>query len=344
MKQVIKTILLSYVICLSVKKTEAQFTYPPEWEPHQAIWMSINDQWGDKETASWQIEARLQLANALQDYTSVKILTNKDSLARAIVSNLYEMGADTTQITTITHPLPNYFIRDTGPIFLTNGSQLKVANWKWKCLNHWCDSINNLRGTIDDSLAARFNYPMQTSTINYEGGAIVVNNHSALSIMDFALDQNEGNLAIEEIEKEILNLYGKKQMIWLEGIPLMDRNGYKVGKFFGQGADGHADAFVRFANDSTLLVTTISEEDKNKNLIAKHDYGIFQGYLQQLKEKRRANGKPFHIVEIPSPDLSYHQYPMPAAENWDMLEQYEATQYFTKEDTVFMVPTMGYAN
>ncbi len=344
MKYITITFSLALLFSSTGLVVKAQFSYPPEWEPHEAIWMSINDQWGDQETAAWQVGTRLQLAMVLQEYVPIKILTNKDSLANVLMKNLLEMGADTSQITTIVHPLPNYFIRDTGPIFLSNGSELRVANWDWKCLNHWCDEVQNLRGTIDDSLSARFSYEMKNSPINYEGGAIVVNNRSALSIKDYALEQNEGKRTLEEVEQEILKLYGKEQLIWLEGIPLMDRNGYKVDKFFGQGADGHADAFVRFANDSTILVTTISEEDKDKNAIATHDYEIFQGYLKQLEQKRQTNGKPFSIVKIPSPDLTFHQYPMSASENWEMLEQYQATKYFSKEDTVRMVPTMGYAN
>jgi len=344
MKRTLLITLTLFISHFTVQQAHAQFTYPPEWEPHQAVWMSINDQWMDAQTTAWQIGARMDLAKALSKYVPLKILTNKDSLANAIISNLHQMGADTSQITTIMHRLPNFFIRDTGPIFLTNGSELKVANWNWKCINHWCDSINNLRATIDDSLAIRYSYEVENSPINYEGGAIVVNNHSALSIKDYALEQTEGQQSLEEIESEILRLYGREQMIWLEGIPLMDRNGWKIDKFFGQGADGHADAFVRFANDSTLLVTTNSEEDKNKNPISKHDYEIFQGYLKQLKEKRRVNGKPFKVVEIPSPDLTFHQFPMIAAENWDMLEMYHATEYYSKEDTIRMVPTMGYAN
>jgi len=344
MKNVKKNIFLLLVFFSSSSLLNAQYNYPPEWEPHQAVWMSINDDWGDAQTAAWQISARLELANALQEYVPLKILTNKDSLANAIVSGLHKMGADTSRITAITHPLPNFFMRDTGPIFLTDGSELKVANFDWQCLNKWCDEVHDLRGTIDDSLSIRFNYNVENSPINYEGGAIVVNNNSTMSIKDYALEQTEGKHSIEEIEKEILRLYGKKQMIWLEGVPLIERNGLKIGNYFGEGADGHVDALVRFANDSTLLVTTISEEDKDKNPIAQHDYEIFQGYLSQLKEKRRLNGKPFNIVEIPSPDISNHLYPLSASELWEYLEQHEVTEHFTKEDTVLMVPVMGYAN
>ncbi|MEO1653675.1 MAG: agmatine deiminase family protein, partial [Bacteroidota bacterium] len=328
----------------SEESKTARFSFPPEWEPHQAVWMSINNVWGDEQEAAGQISARLKVTQALSKYVPVKVLTNADSMAVLLTDSLLHYQVDTSQVKIIVHPLPHYFMRDTGPIFISNGEQLRMANWNWKCLNKWCDEVNNLRGTIDDSLAIRFGYEVQDSPINYEGGAIVVNSHSALSIQDYVLEQNEGNIPLAEIEKEILNLYGKEQMIWLEGIPLLERNGFKTEKYFGQGADGHVDALVRFANDSTLLVTTISEEDKDKSPIQQHDYEIYQGYLKQLKTKKRQNGQPFTIVEIPSPDISLHEYKLPAASFWDVIEQYEITDKFTKEDTVKMIPTMGYAN
>jgi agmatine deiminase len=324
---------------MSTKK----YTFPPEWEPHQAVWIDINDNWSPF-SLEGQIATRLEIVKALHEKVTVKILTTSDSLSNSLFGRMVEVDIDTSKVIMIVHPLPNNFMRDTGPIFLSNGDSLQMANWNWKCLNQWCDEIENLRGTIDDSLAIRFGYSMKSNPINYEGGAIVVNNHTALSISDYALEQNEGNFPIEEIEKSILDLYGKEQVIWLKGIPLIERNGLKIENYFGQGADGHIDALVRFANDSSLLVTTISEEDRNKSPIQEHDYKVYQGYLEQLRQAKRVNGEPFTLVEIPAPDISLHIGSLPASVIWELLEIYDLTEQFEKEDMINMVPIMGYAN
>lgn len=339
------TLILIVLIagCSEPKISTKKFTFPPEWEPHQAVWIDINDNWSPF-SLEGQIATRLEIVKALHEKVTVKVLTTSDSLSSSLLGRMVELDIDTAKVKMIVHPLPNNFMRDTGPIFLSNGDSLKMANWNWKCLNQWCGNVKNLRGTIDDSLAKRFGYSIKSNPINYEGGAIVVNNHSALSISDYALEQNEGNFAVEEIEKSILDLYGKEQVIWLKGIPLIERNGLKIENYFGQGADGHIDALVRFANDSTLLVTTISEEDRNKSPIQEHDYNVYQGYLKQLRQAKRVNGEPYTLVEIPTPDISLHLGALPASVIWELLEIYDLTEQFEKEDLINMVPIMGYAN
>ncbi|QLE02788.1 agmatine deiminase family protein [Galbibacter sp. BG1] len=329
--------------CSEQKKAVKEYSFPPEWEPHEAVWIDINDYWSPY-SVKGQITTRLEIVKALHEKVTVKVLTTSDSLSNSLLEEMVQMSIDTSKIKMVIHPLPNNFIRDTGPIFLTNGDSLVMANWNWKCINLWCDETNNLRGTIDDSLASRFGYSVKSSPINYEGGAIVVNNHSALSILDYALEQNEGKIPIEDIETSIKDLYGKDQVIWLKGIPLIERNGLKIENYFGAGADGHIDALVRFANDSTLLVTTISEEDKLKSPLQEHDYEIFQNYLKQLQKAKRVNGMPFTIVEIPSPDISLHVGTLPASVIWQLLEQFSLTEQFSKEDMINYVPVMGYAN
>ncbi|MEM1001771.1 MAG: agmatine deiminase family protein [Bacteroidota bacterium] len=341
-------ILVSLIVltsCSNVEKEERAFVFPPEWAPQQAVWITIHDDWGDPEFTEMSIAPRLEVVKALHKHVPVKLLTINDSLVSAFNDRLLAMDVDTSKITTIINPQPTYYLRDPGPIFLSNGKTLKMANYQGidsATLKRRPDMA--LRKAVDDSLAKQFGYEIQNSPLSFDGGAIDVNTHSAISIKDYAVKHNP-NLSLEEIENEILGTYGKQQVIWLEGVALIDVNGLKVDNYWGEAPGGHADAVVRFVNDSTILVTTVSDEDRTKNPIAAHDYHIFQGYLEQLKAARRINGKPFNIVEIPSPNLSHHVYPYPM-EYWpeeEMEQLYE--QGYTKDmDTLLVVPAMGYAN
>ncbi|OZV68010.1 agmatine deiminase family protein [Winogradskyella aurantia] len=222
------TFLLLLSGCSETKEESSPFVYPPEWKPQQAVWMSVNDRWADPENTVVQITARLKLIEALHKYVPVKLLTTSDSLSEAFLSDLVKMSVDTSRITTIIYPEPTYFLRDPGPIFLSNGTDLKMANWLGVDTTEVYTGSSTLRKTVDDSIAVRFGYEIENSPVRYDGGGIDVNNHSAMSIKDYALEHNEGRFTIEEIEKEILRLYGKKQMIWLEGVPLVDTEGLKV--------------------------------------------------------------------------------------------------------------------
>jgi agmatine deiminase len=347
MKNIFQFFLLLSLLssCANEDKQENSFVFPPEWEPHEAVWISINDQWGSPEFAEMSIAPRLEVVKALHTYVQVKLITTKDSLAKAFNERLVGMGVDTARVTTIIHPQETFYVRDPGPIFLSNGKEIKMANWQGidsATLKRRPDMP--VRKAVDDSLAVRFGYDIRNEPLSFDGGAVDVNNHSAISIKDYAMMHNPG-LSLEEIEKEILDTYGKQQMIWLEGIALVDVNGLKIDNYWGQAPGGHVDAVVRFVNDSTILVTTLSEEDKHKNPIAEHDYHVFQGYLKQLKTARRINGQPFTIVEIPSPDLNPHIVPWPMA-YWPEEELEELYQKgLSKEvDTMLIVPAIGYAN
>ncbi len=331
--------------CSIVEKKDSPFSYPPEWEPQQAIWISIHDQW-EFDRAANQIETRLQLVDVLHNHVPIKIVTYRDSLANAFTKRLHEMAVDTSKVMTIVHPQITYFLRDPGPLFLSNGRQLKMANWQGIDSNA-VKRISDiaLRKAVDDSLAVRFGYEIQNGPLSYDGGALEVSHHSVLSIKDYALRHNQEAFSLEEIEEGILKMYGKKQMLWLEGIPLIEKNGLKVDNYWGYAPGGHIDAVARFANDSTIFVTTISEEDRDKNPIARHDYAIFQGYLRQLKEKRRVNGKPFTLVEIPSPDLGLHAFPVPIS-YWTPkgLEELHKEGLPREVEMILVVPAMSYAN
>ena len=100
-----------------------------------------------------------------------------------------------------------------------------------------------------------------------------------------ALQRNPGR-TLEEIEKEYLRVYGKKKMIWLNKMPLMDKvlEGAKAGNYFGYGANGHTDEFVRFANDSTILIGLIDAKDKNDDPVSNIDFDILHDNLEILEQ------------------------------------------------------------
>lgn len=346
MHYVASLLLLILLACSVTSEPQKQaFIFPPEWEPHQAVWISINDQWMSPEIAATQIKARLEMVKAMHAHVPVNILTISDSLAGVLKDSLHHMAVDTTRITTIIYPTTTYFLRDPGPIFLSNGSELHMANWQG--IDSTSRTATNIieRKTVDDSLAVRYGYTVQNSPLCFEGGGIDVSTHAAMAIKDYAFDHNGSQYSVEEIEQGILELYGKQQMIWLEGSPLIEKKGLKVDNYWGYAPGGHIDAVARFVNDSTILVTTIAEEDKDKNPIARHDYEVFQGYIQQLQQYRTPEGKPYQVVPIPSPDLRHHVEAIPML-YWspETLEFYEMEHLPEQYDTILVVPAINYAN
>lgn len=128
-----------------------------------------------------------------------------------------------------------------------------------------------------------------------------------LCFKETALQRNPDR-SLEQIEKEYLRMYGKQKMIWLDKMPLMDKviAGAKAGNYFGYGANGHTDEFVRFVNDSTIVIAQIDSAEKDMDPVSKVDFHILKDNLAILKKATDIQGKPFHIIVLPVPAYSLY--------------------------------------
>jgi agmatine deiminase len=167
---------------------------------------------------------------------NVKLLTHADSLKELAVKMMLSENIDTSRVEILFHEIPNYFIRDAGPKYLTNGQDYMIAYFEWNCygLEDMEDRCYE-RGRLDNDIAVQSGIPVRQTDIVVEGGAIEVNSSVILSIKEMAEHRNPGK-SLAEIEEQLLTMYGKEKMIWIDKIPLLDQHGYKVDNYFGQGA------------------------------------------------------------------------------------------------------------
>ena len=260
-----------------------------------------------------------------------------DIAAKKLDSLLSINNIPKTSISIIKHPQPNIAMRDAGPIFLTNGDSLKIADFYWN--GYGGQHAEDLaRGDIANDLAKRYGWGIKSSDFAAEGGGLEVNENVILSFKHHGLSRNPEK-SLEDIEKAYLEMYNKSKVIWIEESMLLETPGRKVDNYFGQGADQHIDAYFRFVNDSTILVPTIDESEKNNSPIQAIDFVSIQKNLAQLKNETNHNGRPFHIVEIPMPDISLYTYQMVA-------DEYFQYGYPTAKigEEIYFVPIMGYSN
>jgi agmatine deiminase len=316
---------------------EATYGFPPEWEHHEAVWIDFTDE------AGWinqDHEARIEVIEALHQHVPVKVLVNSDVAVGILDSMLAETGVNRDRLTLIEHPIPNPFLRDAGPIFLTDGADLRVADFRWNCYGRAasCEGADSRRGEVANDLADRYGWSVASTEIAAEGGGLESSSTVILSYRDFAESRNPG-IAIEEIEAAFLDMYGKEKVIWIDESPLIEQNGHKIDNYYGQGANGHIDAAMRFVNDSTVLVAVMDESERGKSPIQKHDYEVFRAGLEQIRASTNTDGRPFHVVEIPVPDFSLYSYEFVLDENtqWGFSEH-------SAGESVHYVPIMSYAN
>ena len=311
-----------------------EFTFPPEWEPHDAMWIDWTD---------FAFETRLEMIEALHRNVHVNLLTFSDSMEARAWKMMREKNIDTSRVSVYKHPVPNYFLRDAGPKYLSNGHQYILADFGWNCFGGAkFDSLCMQRGIIDNDLALTFGHDLRSTDIVMEGGALEVSTNEILAFSEMALHRNPGR-SLQEIERACLDMYGKKKMIWIDKKLLLEQPGRKIGRYFGQGANGHIDDYMRFVNDSTIIAGVITEEDRNANPINQIDWERIQHNLRQLRSATNFKGKPYHIIEVPMPDVTPFCSTTVLSDT-DKQRDPELYAGINAGDTIFQVPVMSYLN
>ncbi|MEM9363697.1 MAG: agmatine deiminase family protein [Bacteroidota bacterium] len=342
MKHFVIFLVIITVSCTNkVEKKIDEFTYPPEWELHEAIWTDYNY---EPYNGVSNDEARLVLINHLAKYVKTNVIYDNDSLMNLGKQQLIALSANMDSIEFVKLPFWSSWMRDP-LMFITDGQENKILDFEWSCYGGaYGGCEDDLRGLLSNNLQDLKGYERDSTGLFFEGGAIEVSNNTILAYKALATQRNP-NRTIKEVEEILLNKLGKEQIIWLDEFPLVDKPGIKIDSYFGQGANGHIDVTTRFLNDSTILATVISEEDRYKNSILEYDYGVFQKNLAQLKAARQPNGRPYYIETIDAPDYSLFEFPYQLNEGLYYGLLSESSRKGAKlGDSIIMIPALEYAN
>ena len=117
MKYIFIIIGLLIISCKTSQKEEIKFTYPPEWEPHKAIWTDFNY---ERYNSTPDEETRLALIANLSRYVKTKVVFDNDSLMTVGKHRLKELNANLDSIEFIGLPYQSSWMRDP-LMFITDG-------------------------------------------------------------------------------------------------------------------------------------------------------------------------------------------------------------------------------
>ncbi len=351
MKNTSILLLISLLSCQAPKETQQKtIRIPAEFEPQEAIWLGFKtlDTYGDTEADS----ITLEMIRAIHPYVDLKLIIENDTLVGDVFSDLHAEGIDTSRIELVFQANTDVWYRDPGPVFcITPENELGIIDFEYTNYNNIShDSISErarLFEALDRDIAERMGIPTIKSKIAIEGGALETNGKGTLIQVEAVTLGRNPHLSKEEIEDEYARCCGISKVIWLpRGVaddPL--NRSHIVDNIFGVGTGGHTDEFVRFANDSTILLSWIDEEERAKNPINEMNYEILTEHYRILSEAVDAKGKKFNIVKIPHPD-PYH-YSLVVEDDWYQddwwREQSEQTGLQTG-DFVFWSYSCSYLN
>ncbi len=213
---------------------------PAEWETHAATWMQWPNRWESKMRPAFA-----DIINIIQAYEPVHLLTSSEREKAEAEQFLLEKGVTDTNITWHIVPVDNAWMRDNGPIYVTDGKDIWIQNWKFDA---WGGNFGNDVLYGNDNRAPDYvgeylgmvveghqDYVLEKGNLEFNGAGILV-----LS-WDCQNDRNPG-MTQSEHDAILKDAFGVTQIIWA------------FGHWPGERTTGHIDATARFADANTLVI------------------------------------------------------------------------------------------
>ncbi len=213
---------------------------PAEWETHAATWMQWPNHWESKMRPAFA-----DIIKVIQAYEPLHLLTSSVSEKAEAEQFLSKQGVPDTNITWHIVPVDNAWMRDNGPIYVTDGSDIWIQNWKFDAWggNFGSDvtflNDNRIPAYVGEYLGMAIEdhqeYVLEKGNLESNGAGILVLG------WDCQDDRNPG-LTQAEHEAILKEAFGATQILWA------------YGHWPGEGTTGHIDATARFVNADTIAI------------------------------------------------------------------------------------------
>jgi len=249
------------------------------------------------------------------------------------------------------------WIRDMGPNFveLSNGKKGIVDfNFDaWGYTPHdQMDEYTTTMEKYDELIAEKLGLELISTNIYSEGGDREVNGKGTLMLVEAVELNRNPEKTKQELEAEFKRVLGVTNIIWLkEGVyedeqtfrgPIEIENNQKA--YTAVTTGGHIDEFARFANENTILLAEVPNEDLNDPIAAENKKRLEINY-NILKNAKDQNGKPFKIMRVPTPKTILHTMgPEDPVYNYISTLSYTDGSTFPKGDSVTVVAASSYLN
>jgi agmatine deiminase len=261
----------------SASPAQRGFHMPAEWQPQRRCWMA----WpGHAPSYHGRFEqaraAHARVAATIARYEPVVMLAPPAdcAAARALCGPAVEV-----------RPLmvDDGWFRDSGPTFVVDGLGGKLGvDWDF---NGW----GGRTPCANDRLAARAVLAQEgiervAAPLVMEGGSFHVDGEGTLITTEECLLNPNRNpqLARAQIETQLREHLGVREIVWLKGGPVDDVT------------DGHVDMVAAFVRPGVVVALSCDDpHDAN--------YAVLQANLEILRGCRDARGRRLEVIELPQP-------------------------------------------
>jgi len=229
---------------------------PAEWEIHEATWM----QWPNDYDKAMR-KAFSDTIEVIKDYEIVHILTSTKYEKNEAEKYLASQGVSSSNISWHIVPIDNSWLRDNGPIYVTNGEKTWIQNWGFDA---WGGNFGDeVKYENDNQIPSYIGKYLNMKVYDYqdyilEKGNLEFNGKETLVLNWDCQDDRNPGIAKEEHERVLKKAFGVTKIIWAYGYHPED------------GTTGHIDGSARFVDAHTLVIADVnSKTEKDLAIEAK---------------------------------------------------------------------------
>jgi agmatine deiminase len=254
---------------------------PAEWSPHRALWLGFPSHealWEDNLAPAQAEAAALARALAGPGAERVRLLVCGDA-AEAAARRLV---GDVRNVELVRGVFGDIWLRDTGPIFLSDGEVQVAAGFSF---NGWGGKYV-LEGdeTVAEQLAAAAGVPLRVNDFVLEGGALDHDGFgTVLTTRQCLLNPNRNpGWTQADAEAALARSLGARHVLWLgEGL-------------VGDHTDGHVDNLARFVAPGVVACpVAFGRDDPNGE--------VYDETARLLAAMSGPRGAPLTVARIASP-------------------------------------------
>lgn len=356
-----KSILTSFIIallticCASPKKNNdiVVINQPAEFDTQEAIWL-IWPATNHKESESVE-NVTLSIIDALISDIDVVVTCKNKELLNQAKETLKNRFGEQKRLKLLEIPSFEIWTRDMGPIFVeTNQNTFAIADFNF---NSWgyadtLDVDTKTEEMYDVRVAEHFKLPIISSSMISEGGNREVNGKGTLITTEAVEKGRNPEMSKLQMEAEYKRLLGTKKVIWLkQGLveddhtflgPITTVDGTKA--YTVVTTNGHVDEFVRFVNDSTILLAQIDSTELDGPIAFENNKRIEENY-EILSKATDQDGKLFTIIRMPLPGTIYNTMnPGDYVYEYIKTLDYEDGSKFPDGKSVKVIAALSYLN
>jgi len=276
------------------------FSYPAEWEPHEATWLAWphnSEDWPGKfPPIAWVYG---EIVRKIAPGEKLRILVHGALQGKQAMRVLARVGVDSSRVELFEHPTDRGWTRDCGPIFVRRANSPQETAIIQFHFNAWARYPNWKKDNTVPAFAARalkrrvFRAKFNGRDFVLEGGAIDVNGKGTLltteeCLLDKQTQVRNPGLTRDEVETALREFLGVKNILWLgKGIA-------------GDDTHGHVDDLCRFVGPRTVVLA--SEDDPRDD-----NYEALNENRERLESMRLEDGSKIEVLTLPMPAPLYFE-------------------------------------